>query len=56
MGKSSYLLTGSSIIWAAVILATAFILKDTPYWEQMLPVLIAGAGGTIGMIWIRRER
>ncbi len=54
MQKTGYLITGSSIIWAAVILGTAFVLKDTPYWAQMIPVLIAGAGGTIGMIWTQR--
>ncbi len=55
MRKTRYLITGSSIIWAAVFLATAFLLKDTPYWAQMLPVLVAGAGGTIGLIWMQRQ-
>lgn len=38
---------GTAIIWAAVILASAMILKDTPQWGQMLPILGGGAAASI---------
>ena len=36
-----------AIIWAAVIIASAFILKDTVYFAQILPILGGGAAGSI---------
>ncbi len=38
---------GIAIIWAAVILASATILKGTPHWGQMLPILGGGAAACI---------
>jgi len=37
----------NAIIWAAVILASAVVLKDTSYFGQMLPILSSGAAGSI---------
>jgi hypothetical protein len=36
---------GAAIVWAGILLATALILLDTPYFPQVLPVL----GG--GVVW-----
>jgi len=36
-----------AIIWAAVIFASAVVLKDTENFSQMLPILLGGAGGSI---------
>ena len=38
---------GVAIIWAAVIFASATILKGTPYFSQMLPILGGGAASSI---------
>ena len=38
---------GVAIIWAAVIFASAAILKGTPYFSQMLPILGGGAGSSL---------
>ncbi len=42
MNLKSYLI-GSTIVWAAIIMATAVILKGTPYFAQMLPIVGSGA-------------
>jgi hypothetical protein len=41
MKLKSYL-TASIIVWVAIILGTAFVLRDTPYFSRML--LIVGGG------------
>jgi len=38
---------GVAIIWAAVIFASAVILKDTEYLSQMLTILGGGASSSI---------
>ena len=47
---------GVSIVWAAVIFASALVLQGTPYFGQMLPILAGGAGGTIVLIGGLRKR
>ncbi len=39
-----------ALIWAVVIFASAVVLKGTPYWAKLLPILIGGAGGTITIL------
>jgi hypothetical protein len=47
MKKSDAGILGIAIIWAAVILASAMILKGTASFSQMLPVLGGGAASSI---------
>ena len=38
-------LIGAAIVWAGTFIAAAVILKDTPYFGQLLPILVGG------MVW-----
>ena len=39
---------GNAIIWAAVLIATALVVADTPgVFAKLLPVLGGGAGGSV---------
>jgi hypothetical protein len=39
--KRAYLI-GTVIIWVGIWLASAVILKGTPYFAQMIPILVIG--------------
>ena len=39
--KRAYLI-GSVIVWVSILIGTAVILSGTPYFAQMLPILLAG--------------
>jgi hypothetical protein len=39
--KRAYLI-GSVIVWVSIMIGTAVILSGTPYFAQMLPILLAG--------------
>jgi hypothetical protein len=39
--KRAYL-TGSIIVWVSILIGIAVILSGTPYFAQMLPILLAG--------------
>jgi hypothetical protein len=39
------LLISSAIIWAAVIIGCAFVLRGTPYKESITLILIGGMAG-----------
>ncbi len=42
---------GNAIIWAAVLMATALVIKDTPgVFAKLLPVIAGGAGGSIAVL------
>lgn len=47
MDKSGWSIIGIAIVWAAVIFAASVVLKGSPYWEKMLPILGGGAAATI---------
>ena len=38
---------GNSIIWAAVIFATALVLQGTGHFGELIPILMGGAGGSL---------
>jgi hypothetical protein len=38
---------GVAIIWAAVILASAIVLRGTPHGGKVIPILGGGAAATI---------
>lgn len=38
---------GTTIVWAAVILGTAVVLKGTGYFTQLIPILGAGSAGNL---------
>ncbi len=43
---NAYIL-GSAIVWAAILLGTAVVLKGTPYFAQLLPILGGGAARSV---------
>ncbi len=43
MSLRNYVL-GAAAIWVVILLASAVVLRGTPYFVQMLPVLAVGAG------------
>ena len=48
---------GVAVIWAVVIIASTVILRGTPYWGQMFPLLGAGAAASIIVVgWLRKRR
>jgi len=49
--KIGYLIIASAIIWGAVIISCALILKGTPYKEQVNSILIGGASFHLLFIW-----
>lgn len=50
--KIGFLTIASAIIWALVILACAFVLKSTPFKEDIVYILLAGATLHLLFIWI----
>ena len=49
--KIGYLIIGSAIIWGAVIIGSAVILKGTPYKEQMIRLIWGGTMFHFLFIW-----
>ena len=47
---------GNAIIWAAVILATAILLKGTPQAGSVIAIIGGGAGGSIAIMERGRRR
>ena len=47
MTKSALAIILVAVIWAVVIFAAAGVLKGTPYWARLLPILGGGAAATI---------
>ena len=47
MTKPDATVLGVAIIWAAVILASAMVLRGTPHGGKMIPILGGGAAATI---------
>ncbi len=48
---SGYLIIASAIIWGAVIIGSAFVLKDTPYKDNVSYIIIGGAISHVLFIW-----
>lgn len=44
------LIVAVSVIWAALIIASMVVLQGTSYATQLLPLLIAAAGGIIVLL------
>lgn len=49
--KIGYFIIASAIIWGAVIIGCALKLKGTPYYNEISPILIVGAGFHLIFIW-----
>jgi hypothetical protein len=49
--KIGYLIIASAIVWGAVIIGCALKLKGTPYYDEISPILIGGAGFHLLFIW-----
>lgn len=47
MDRSHAGVFGLAIIWAAVVIASALVLKDTECFGRMIPILGGGAAGSI---------
>ncbi len=47
---------GVAIIWAAVLAASAIVLKGTPYFSQMLPILGGGSAASIIVLGASRTQ
>ena len=47
MNRAGWSVIGVAIVWAAVIFASSVILRGTPYWGKLLPILGGGAIATI---------
>ncbi len=41
----------SAIVWGAVIIGCSLKLKGTPYYDEISPILIGGAGFHLIFIW-----
>ena len=50
--KIRHLTIASAIIWAAVILGCAIVLKGTPYKDDIFYILLTGAVFHLLFIWI----
>ena len=46
MIKRDNIVIGNSIIWAAVMFASAIVLQGTGHFGELLPILMGGAGGS----------
>ncbi|MCX7682081.1 MAG: hypothetical protein N2508_08995 [Anaerolineae bacterium] len=56
MDETRWPVTAVTIVWAAVIIATAVVLKGTPYWPQLLPIVGGGAAATLVLLGAQRRR
>ncbi len=50
-GKIAYFIIASAIMWAAVIIGCALVLKGTPYKQDVSNILIVGAAFHLIFIW-----
>ncbi|HXM54471.1 MAG TPA: hypothetical protein VOB72_03715 [Candidatus Dormibacteraeota bacterium] len=46
----AYYALASAILWASIIAGMAVILQGTPYFAQVLPILIAGVVFSVGIL------
>ncbi len=58
MTRAAGVSIGNAVIWAAVILASAMVLRGTDGFAKLLPILGGGAGGSIVVVagGLRRPR
>jgi len=49
--KIGFLIIASAIIWAAIIISCALILKDTPYKGKINYILICGLITHLLFVW-----
>jgi hypothetical protein len=47
MKRANWPVLVAAVVWAAVILATAALLKETSYWAVLLPILGGGVSGVL---------
>jgi len=47
MTRGQSIVIGNAIIWAAVLLATSYVMKGTGLFDDILPILGGGAGGSL---------
>ena len=56
MKKSGALIIGNAIIWAAVIMASALVLRDTPHFDRMLLILGGGPAASMLILAVKLRR
>jgi hypothetical protein len=57
MRKGAVVFIALAIVWAAVILACAAVLRGTGYWDKLLPIVGGGAAAHIVILggFLRRK-
>jgi hypothetical protein len=50
MTRRTALILANAIIWAAVLVAAAFVLQGTDYFARLLPILGGGAAASIVVV------
>jgi hypothetical protein len=50
-GKIGYLIISSAVVWGAVIIGCAMVLKGTPYKDNVSLVVLGGAVFHLLFIW-----
>ena len=50
-GKIAYFILASAIVWGAVIIGCALVLKGTPFKQDVTNILIGGASFHLLFIW-----
>jgi len=58
MRKGAVVFIALAIVWAAVILACAAVLRGTGYWGSVLPIVGGGAAAHVVILggFLRRTR
>ncbi len=56
MQKFDAAIIATTIIWAAIMVASAIILEGTSYFSQMLPILSGGAATSIVVLGASRPK
>ena len=50
MHRQRWTILAVAIVWAAVLVAAAAVLRGTVYWAQVLPILGGGAAMTVLLV------
>ena len=50
MHRQRWTILAVAIVWAAVLVAAAAVLRGTAYWAQILPILGGGSAMTVLLV------
>ncbi|KQC14343.1 MAG: hypothetical protein APR63_05760 [Desulfuromonas sp. SDB] len=51
-GKAGYLIIASAIIWGLVMVGSAWVLKGTPYKDNVISIITGGVACHFIIIWL----